>query len=290
MRETIVSHFPDGAYSDDGYIEAKIVGRFGDFDEDFSTRLEATGVLDESIGPIESLDRKDGSLTDNEGLTDVEIGEGPGDPYAVFDAEGIGGVMRRRDRPDRGETFIEKGPCIENNRTGFLDLGDDGPEDGVGIAGLELPEDLEGLEIGMDTLEKPTGRNLPDHEDGTRIELAEGTEEGTDLSYLYGYMAGRRKKPDGLIGSFALEGHKPDIDAGLAGCHDTDTGVGTAAGNDDQRGGFAKKRAERGFLELSHIWFKVLKVRCLGREMARSDAKVNFSEKSSCTGRTFSAC
>lgn len=179
--------------ADGGDIEAHVLVRFGDFDEDpAAAAAEFTGPADAGVGPFDRLDRQDGAVFDGDALADVEPPHLFGDvPTEADVAIELGGAVFSGEPPFVGEQFGgEVGRRGHGHGMSLVHLGHRGQQGIVPRVALaaeqQRAEGSEALEVGgvsqprRAAIEEVGLEKLARHRDFLDAEFAEVADMGTE--------------------------------------------------------------------------------------------------------------
>jgi len=172
----------EGAGADDGNVEAHVLARLGDLDDDSLPLPEFPAAADGGVGPVESLDGKDGPLLHDHGLTDVESAHFLRNAMAESDVvEQARFRLGPRDKTFACKMPLQKGGREQEGDAGFFKFVGDRSKERLGIALPELCQQEEGMEVGAEVEEIPRG-DLARHHRGSGPALLGGIDESAELA------------------------------------------------------------------------------------------------------------
>ncbi len=179
---------PNRSQADSREVDPRVLIRPGDLDHDRPGPGQIARPEDGQIGPLDALEGDDLAVLDDDGLADVQVGQGPGDRETALDIRQDG---RRRPRPSqdpgREEPVREEGRGVQDADPLPLEERDQAPdqpgrapppgrlEDAAG-GGVESPGAEHGLRT--DLARDEDLRDPPALQEGEKAAEVSGSEPG----------------------------------------------------------------------------------------------------------------
>ncbi len=172
------------ARADAGEVETQVVIFLGDFHGDRAAVFagQFAAALEAAVGALETFDREDGAVFDDDELADFEAGNFAGDAEAELDVGGLCGCRARTElETGGGHEGLEPGRGRDELDAFFLQFLGDAAEEGVGVFFLEAEEESHRAQVGAE-VEKIFRRDLAGHHALGDAAFAEGGDEFVELA------------------------------------------------------------------------------------------------------------
>ncbi len=175
----------DGADADTRNIEPEIVIRFCDFNDDATAFFagEEAAASDAFVAAFKTFDGEDGAFFDDDGLADVEGGNGFGDLEAEGDVVllvAVGGASS--EVTGLRDLVAEEGARVEERDAVLGALVGDGAEDGLGVADFEPGGDGDHAEVEAEIFIEVCRRDAASHDGAGDVAFGEDVDEFVELA------------------------------------------------------------------------------------------------------------